>query len=213
MKQINYLLLKQSTNLKEIGFWEQLDVPKEYYNVPNNFKILEYDKFPTVTPNLENFRLREKAKLTDCLSSFMPTPSIGLFVSKKLQNLVSNFLLEGIKFYPSTIVKTDDTTIDSYSFLHVVDQYHGNINYEKSIFVDFSEDDEPEVDIKEEDKIFLPDCVEPRKIVLKTKIDLFRQPYDVSILVSEDLRKAIEAEGITGVEFDNRIGTEFYLDE
>ncbi|WP_299460876.1 DUF1629 domain-containing protein [uncultured Microscilla sp.] len=213
MKKVDYLLLKHSTNLKEIGFWEQLDVPEEYYNVPNNFKILEYDKFPEVSPNLENFRLREKANLTDCLSSFMPTPSIGFFISKKFQGLFNDFLLEGIRFYPTTIMKADGTTIDSYSFLHVVDQYHDNINYEKSVFVDFSEDDEPEVDIKEEDKIFLPDCVEPRKIILKNEVDLFRCPYDTSTLVSTKLKSTIEQEGITGVEFDDRVGIEFYLDE
>ncbi|WP_299466026.1 DUF1629 domain-containing protein [uncultured Microscilla sp.] len=213
MKKINYYSISYSTNIKEIGTWKQLDPPSEYYNVPNNLKTLETREFPKTTPNLKGFTLKNKAVLTDCLSPFFLDPSLGLFISKKFLELINLYKLEGTKTYPTTIITFDDLVIDSYSFIHVIHQYYQNIDYEKSIFVDFSEDDEPEVKIDEENKVFLPDCVEPRKIVLKTKIDLFRQPYDVSILVSEDLRKAIETEGITGVEFDDRIGTEFYLDE
>ena len=36
---------------------------------------------------------------------------------------------------------------------------------------------------------------------------------DIDILVSEELKAAIEEAGITGVSFDGRIGCEFYTEE
>lgn len=214
MKQLNYFSLILNTDLKEIGVWKQIDVPEKYYEIENNFKIFDYSQsFPNDIPNLKNFRLKTGAKKTGVLSADMIAPSLGLFVSSEFKDIVSTHITSGIKFYPTTILssKGDKVTHD-YNFMFLIDDYHHKINYDNSKFVDFTEDDK-EVQLTEEEKKDFPGFYEPKEIVLTTKIDLFRAPYSTEILVSEDLKKHLNDNNITGIEFEEFDKTKFFLEE
>lgn len=59
MKRITYYSLQEATESEKIGSWPQLDAPKRYWKVENIYnKVLDYRKFPEVTPNLDNFTLK-----------------------------------------------------------------------------------------------------------------------------------------------------------
>lgn len=203
--------LRNSTNSKEIGVWEQLNVPKNYYKVENNFTILDNaSEFPETAPNLENFRIKTGAKLTDVLSAEMIHSSTGLFVSSKLAKIIKNYKTSGIRFYETSLVSKGDVRTD-YEFMYFIHDYYDMIDYDKSEFVDFTEDDAI-VEIKEEEKRDMPGFYEPRKITLKEDIDIFRAPYDVKILISQRLKDEFGKEKITGVEIEEFTKVQFYLE-
>lgn len=219
MKRIIYYSIQNSTENEKVGCWPQLEPPKKYWKVKNNYdEALNYRKFPEVAPNLDNFSLKAIAKRTDVLSAEMPGigSNIGMFVSEKFKNLLQNYTLKNFRFYDCKLISPFDENFDKrnepelfnfnfLNFIHTTDL----VDFKKSVFKDLKTSQM--VTVENEDQI--SPFLRPRKLFLKEKPDLFCAPYDIDILVSEQLKTAIEEAGITGIWFEDRIICEFYVKE
>ncbi len=201
MLLLQYYELKPCSDISVTGTYEQINVPMslKYYKQPNTYKILEYKSFPKNTPDLSYFPLKPGTKLTDIMSAFAPPISKGIFTGKRFYNLVKQHKMTNGKWYPASFIFEKRKIIENYQFLHLIDKPSHIINFQKSVFADFSEN-EKEVKLNPEDYDDLPDMVEPKIIVLNQTIDIFRSPYDVKILISEKLKEKMEQEKLTGFE-------------
>jgi len=216
MKKLLYYSLKHNTEWEKIGTWPQLEPPRRYWKVKNNYdEALDYRKFPEETPNLNNFTLKRTAKRTDVLSAEMPGIGgrIGMFVSEKFKSLVENYTLRNFRFYNCKLISPFDENFNKrkepelfhfnyLNFIHTTDL----IDFKQSVFEDLKTNQMVTVENEDQRDPFL----QPRKLFLKETPDLFCPPYDIKILVSEQLKTAIEESGITGVWFEDRIICEFY---
>ena len=205
--------MKLSTESEIVGTWPQLDVPKNYFKIINNFEILQFREFPSVEPNLDDFIFKRGAKLTDLLSSYLPSTSVGVFVNQKFRDLIANFKVKNFRFYNSSLIAADKDfskklAENPYFFLHLI---HVNeiIDFSQSVFEDLKTNKMSIVDKEEQISPFLY----PIKLFLKETPDLFRSPFNIALLVSEALKKAIEEANITGVWFEEFTGNEFYTEE
>lgn len=212
MRKLVYHRMRLTTESEIVGTHPQLDVPKNYFKVPNNFKILTSRHFPEITPNLENFIFKRVAKLTDLLSSYLPYTDIGVFVNEKFKDLIANFYVKNFQFYDCSLIAEDKDFIaqlaaNPYFFLHLI---HVNeiVDFSQSLFEDIKTGQM--ITVNSEDQ--LPMLSSPKKLVLKETPDLFRSPFDIDLLVSESLKQAIEEASISGVWFKEYEGNEFYFD-
>ena len=194
MSENKFYKLRCNTEFEEIGVWEQLRVPDKYWEVKNNFKGLDFWEFPSETPNLNYFCLKKGAVKTDFLSAELLSTSIGIFVSEKVKNILENHNCSGVQFYKSTLINLNDRTDFVYYFVHIIQSYRQFINPEKSIFIDFLEDEEVKIDISKP----LESPLEPKHLVLKDSFDIFRNPGSVDLIISEKLKNALIDAGITG---------------
>lgn len=219
MKELVYYSLHHNTEWEKIGVWPQLEPPKRYWKVENNYdKALDYRKFPEVAPNLDNFSLKRAAKRTDVLSAEMPGVGgrTGMFVNEKFKTLVENYTLKDFRFYDCKLLAPFNEDFDKrkepklfnfnyLNFIHTTDL----IDFKHSVFQDLKIDQMVTVENEEQRDPFL----RPRKLFLKETPDLFCAPYDTNILVSERLKAAIEEAGITGVWFEDRMSCEYYTSQ
>lgn len=213
MRKVVYYRMKLSTESEILGTWPQLDVPKNYFKVINNFEILQFREFPSVEPNLDNFIFKKGAKLTNLLSSYLPSTSVGVFVDQKFRDLIANFNVKNFRFYNCSLITADkDFTKklaeDPYFFLHLV-YVNEIVDFSLSVFKDLKKSEM----ITGNNENQLPMFSSPKKLVLKETPDLFRSPFDVDLLVSQSLKKAIEEANISGVWFEEFKGNEFYTEE
>jgi hypothetical protein len=212
MKEIVYYKMQLSTEKEVVGTWPQLDVPKNYFKVGNNFKILGFREFPNSKPNLENFIVKNTAKLTDVMSSESPNSSIGIFVKEKIKELILSYNIKGGDFYKSTFIsknsKITKKELNDYYFLHLIECTQ-IIDFQKSKFEDLATNQMIAVE-KEDD---LPIFKRPIKLFLKEIPDIFRSPYKVEILVSESLKLEMEKTKVSGIWFEKYTWNEFYTEE
>lgn len=213
MRKVVYYSLRLSTESEIVGTWPQLDVPQKYFKVPNNFEILSSRSFPEKSPNLENFIFKSGSKITDLLSSYLPDLDIGVFVNQKFKDLILKFYIKNFQFYNCSLIAADNDftkklAADTYFFLHLI---HVNeiVDFSKSVFKDLKTGEIISVDNEEQRSPFL----RPVKLFLKETPDLFRSPFNIALLVSESLKKAIEEANISGVWFEEFKGNEFYTEE
>lgn len=213
MRKVVYYSLRLSTESEIVGTWPQLDVPQKYFKVPNNFEILWSRSFPEKSPNLENFIFKNGSKITDLLSSYLPDLDIGVFVNQKFKDLILKFYIKNFQFYNCSLIAADNDFTkklaeDTYFFLHLI---HVNeiVDFSKSVFKDLKTGEIISVDNEEQRSPFL----RPVKLFLKETPDLFRSPFNIALLVSESLKKAIEEANISGVWFEEFKGNEFYTEE
>lgn len=213
MRKVVYYSLRLSTESEIVGIWPQLDVPQKYFKIPNNFEILSSRSFPEKSPNLENFIFKRSAKLTDLLSSYLPDLDIGVFVNQKFRDLMSNFYVKNFQLYNCSLIANDkDFTKrfaeNPYFFLHLI---HVNeiVDFSKSVFKDLKTGEMISVDNEVQRSPFL----RPEKLFLKEAPDLFRSPFNIALLVSESLKKAMEEANISGIWFEEFKGNEFYTEK
>ncbi len=213
MRKLVYYRMRLSTESEIVGTWPQLDVPKNYFKVANNFEIMSSRSFSEKSPNLENFIFKRGSKLTDLLSSYLPDLDIGVFVNQKFKDLIANFYVKNFQFFNCSLIAADKKNLEQlaenpYFFLHII---HANeiLDFRKSVFKDLKTSEMISVDNEEQRSPFL----RPVKLFLKETPDLFRSPFNIAILVSESLKQAIEEATISGVWFEEFKGNEFYIDE
>lgn len=214
MKRVNYYKISNTTVSSEIGVWPQLDVPREYYDIPNNFKILQYKEFPECKPNLDGFRLRFGSILTDVLSADMINFS-GMFVSSKFKSLVEQAKVQGGRFYKVVLDSEEPPEsygdkLNQYYFFHLIDVGPNLIDYEKSEFRNILKNNQI-VKISSHDN-YHP-TKQPKKLILKYCPDILRRPYSIETLISESFLERIKTESITGLEIEPYTWVEFYEDE
>jgi len=155
--------------------------------------------------------LNNRSILTDILSE-VAFSSTGFVLNAKVKNIFSNYNLINHTYYP--IFLTKDTKIFNYYRLHIFNEdFNDNINYSESKFnvthYGFKEDtmNLQSIDdyINFKTKYKTTKDIESEFIYLSSKMkeyDMFTiYPYDNNIYISEKLKKDLEKNNITGVEF------------
>ncbi len=162
--------------------------------------------------DLQKFRMRDKAKLTNIITSAFLDRG-GLFVSQKMKDLIgNNNTLYKTFFYETHITQNENQYLYYYmNTLNAVDL----INFEQSEFVydaiigrerrkGYSvavPDYETFVRLKKECiTLRSGQTLVPEKLVLKEQYDLLREPLGISVLISESLKMKIEEAGIEDVQ-------------
>lgn len=216
MQKLVYYSMQHPTESEQIGTWPQLEIVRKYWKVKNNYEMLTSRAFPEVTPNLDTFILKRGAKRTDMLSAEMLHDSVGVLISDRFKSLLENYQVRDFRLYTCCLVSPFDENFKNrkepelfcFNFLHLI--HNRNIvDFPQSMFEDLKTNQMLTVDREEQ----LPISAYPIKIALKETPDLFRDPFGINILVSEQLKSAIEAAGITGVWFEDRIICEYYRAE
>lgn len=126
------------------------------------------------------------------------------------------------------IYKYSDITFNGYYFFHLLshfikeNQLFSLVDFDKSLFLylNYDKDEQKEMNIKNLDEYLeLRKTLElGEKIIAKkqafssyfNKLDLFRNPLDASILISQRLRNRLIEENVTGIEIKES-DIEFYL--
>lgn len=171
--------------------------------------------FPDYTPNLDGLMLAGYAKLTDFVSNGF---SARFFIlSAKAKLLFEQYNLCNHQFYSLGLYKQQKKY--EYYLLNIISDYSNAVDYEKSSFVIYQIGNSrscQEVNIESKDVFLLIDSkikkekgiswgVWSEKITLKNSLndlDFFEiGKFDSNTYISERLKNAIEAAGLTGWEF------------
>jgi hypothetical protein len=166
----------------------------------------------------------------EVLDDFMKTieinPSLGFFISPKAKEILTEYTLPNHKYYPVNIIHKKQTY--SYYFLLIALDNQA-IQYSKSIFIDWMNDDN-QLDVNSlEDLLeqkdgnpYFPETpfslipreyIREKKIVLSQLPDIYKEIFGIDFFFSENLKQRIEQEGLTGLEFKEQTKIEFYLED
>jgi hypothetical protein len=163
------------------AFPQHQEMGREYdFDAPNSVHKLPYDALPDFEPNFLTVIVHGNAKLTDLLSSAL-IRNTGYLVSPKLRALLEKFALPLHHFYPVPMMHRKKP-VAGYCWLQLPEP--------QLPLTEGSSVAEAESAI-----IALPDL---------TAVDLLRlyhPPQFAYCFVSDPLRRAMEAAGITGVRF------------
>lgn len=208
MKKLKYYTIDPATESSIVGTWKQLELKQNYFKVENNFEILESRQFPKVIPSLTTHAFKQSAKITDVLSAENLHPNIGFFISEAFKKALATFSLHNAQTYPAE--PTGKRNLPNYEFLHVIYMTPELIDFENSIFYDFTTD--KKIEVTEIKGIHQNPFINPEKLVVKKQVDLFRAVTTVNILVSETLKKQLEEKELTGIQFDEFKSFDIYID-
>lgn len=145
--------------------------------------------------NLDDFTLHTKSKVTDILSSDILSEKLGLIINHKTYLIFEQFLNEFTSDFPMSIKNM------SYHFIHVV-FCTSNIDFSKSVFIDMVNQNKPEKvkNLDEYYKRLNETYLKPQKIRLINNYDIFRLPFDRSIIISERFKDKLINNSVTGIE-------------
>ncbi|KOY87187.1 hypothetical protein AD998_14455 [bacterium 336/3] len=165
-------------------------------------------------------------KLDDFMRTIEINPSLGFFVSPKAKEILKEFILPNHRYYPVNIIHKEETY--SYYFLLIAID-NQPIQYSKSIFIDWMNDDtQLHVDslqdlLEQKDgNPYFPETpfslipreyIREKKIVLSHHFDIYKEIFGIDLFFSEKLKQRIEQEGLTGLEFKEQTKIEFYLED
>jgi hypothetical protein len=209
--------LETSTDIKEIGAYFQVKSMSEGYdyNTLNSISAMSSlgnDEVPSFIPDLENFVLKPKAKLTDIISTGYASDK-GFLISDKARSIFKIYNIDKGIYYPAGVEYKGQKF--AYSFLYVASYLIENemIDFPRSKFtekkiseiinnVSFDNFEQMMAYSRKKNPIHE---IGFEKIHLKKEIsnlDMFRIGYvDNNIIVSERLKKDLKAQGITGIKF------------
>lgn len=134
---MKYFKITQNTDSKIIGKYPQVKDLKISFHEARASQWGKIDEWKSDDdiPDLNNFLLQPKSKLTDLISNSFVIVSDGLFISQESKEVFNQFIING-SFYPSTIYKLDEKF--SYHFLKY--EYGGlsNMIWEESEFIEYN---------------------------------------------------------------------------
>lgn len=219
---MSYYKFKPATNTKETGaVYPQIQEmsPGYNYKAENSVHALSkyHSSFPEHTPNLDYFIIHNKAKPTDLLS--VAVIYGGFLISTKLKKLLEKFNLPIHKFYNARVLYKNEYY--EYYWMHVICNLTDIVDYSASSFfvyhnyshnlgyidlLSYEDLTKKKVKIKA-DNPGKTITIWAEKIVLANsfneKLDLFQVgSFDSDTYISEELKKAIENEKITGVHIE-----------
>lgn len=207
MREVKIFSLQSSTDLEIVGDYPQLEPIKKYFEVKNNYKLLNWSSFPDFEPNLDTFEFKPKAKITDFISGYDISLNVGDFISLKLASLFNNDC-GNYKLYSAKVEKSKTAEVEC-KFLHVIDIPHHEIDFENTIFINFINKEElsySQIELKKP----IP-FTRFKKLVLKREFEIMRLMGKSELYVTEDFKEKIEANNITGVEFKQYDETEVFF--
>lgn len=206
---MEYFLISNSTNLKEIGHYIQCKGMPDGYNYkwfeqPNSMTNLTNDSFPDFEPDLV-FELEKKAKLTDIVSTSNISAK-GLLMNEKTKNIFEQCNLGQHKFYPATVIYKNEK--HQYFWLHILNLRIEDINLKESKFYksEFGFDKLGYLSFNGYEEAFRiareTDCfIRPEKIIMnKNYINIFYLPISNSIYISNNLKTILDKNNINGME-------------
>jgi hypothetical protein len=199
MKQIQLYFIRNETDTSIIGHFQQLEAPVgEKYNPKSKYNFHELDsrRFMDSNPELDVFGLHKYSEITDFLGSQL-APRIGFFLNEKVKKILESFVIVGGRIYEVNIQAKPDVL--SYYFLHLIHDYYGIIDFPKSKFENFVTNEKVFFDTKQEE---IGPFIKPKEIVFKNVPDIFRAPYDINVLISENLKDAFVSNNIKGISIE-----------
>ncbi|HYH69012.1 MAG TPA: hypothetical protein VD866_30235 [Urbifossiella sp.] len=149
------------------------------YAAPNSIRRLTHDALPDFEPDLGTAVLHGHARLTDLLSS-APFSGVGYLVSGRLRAVLEGFALPTHRFYPLAVTHRN-RPVEGYAWLHVPGA--------QLPLTDSSTVAEAEAAIDAAG-------MAPLDLLKLTRPSRFAYCY-----VSDPLRGALAAAGVTGVRF------------
>jgi hypothetical protein len=215
---MKYFKITQNTDSKIIGKYPQVKDLKINFHEARASQWGKIDEWKSDDdiPDLNNFLLHPKSKLTDCLSNNFVFETSGLIMSSKCKQILDSFSVNG-KFYTATVYKSDEEIYYDYYFLHYEMSSISKINFKKSSFIEYNistlevgnivlvedfEDYKEKVEslrVSKNDEIALWDLF-PKSIHLNHAYDLTPM-FKLGLICNENIKKVIEENQLTGFDF------------
>lgn len=200
-------LLKPAVDTVETGRTYPAVQSYDDYNFKayNSMHTLRTGMFPEHTPDIR-FKLSPGAKLTDLLSQAAISGN-GLLLSKRFKELIEYFNIADHVFYPAIV--ESDGIVHEYYWLHVV-WMEGTffVDYKTTKFnvTRFGKIIEPiEISSYEDLKnkaiaLNRKAMIYAKEIVMRLpKFDIFPKPINGGLIITEKVKRQIEASNLTGV--------------
>jgi hypothetical protein len=207
MKQIKLYFIRNETNSNIIGHFQQLEAPVgKKYNPKSKYNFHELDsrKFMDSNPELDIFGLHKYSEVTDFLGSHL-APRIGFFFNDKVKKILEAHIIKGGRIYEVEIQAKAEVL--SYYFLHLIHDYYEIIDFPKSKFENFVTNEKVSFDTEQEE---ISPYIKPKEIVFKNVPDIFRAPYDINVLISENLKDVFVSNNIKGINIEEYKYIKFY---
>ena len=218
-----YFVVEDSAEARVVGDYPQChSFVKEFTKKENELFNQIYDdlygkdhKIPDSSiRRLDGYKLSGRAKLTDCLShvkSFVP------FVNEKALNVFTRFNLGEYRIIPGMVLCKKKML--EYYFIYQHTYTKGRIVWPKCEFVYWRNKEQLTFSFQTAQEYYDSDyylSLSPKKIVLDKNFPKDFDMFWVSGLgfkyfVSEELKTALEADNITGIEFNE--STEIVIEE
>jgi hypothetical protein len=205
---MEYYEVSFNTEDLNVGKYPQIiDAHPGYdFSSPRSYKKLNYYEFPEKKPDLNGLLIDAKANLTEILTCQGVTYSAGLFVSKKIKNILEKSNIVNYKYYP-VILHYGDLQLDNYEFIHVVEA-EDIIDFKMSEFVLLdtqsllTQPESIEINSMEEWNEKYPVYYRDKKrnislnnVKLLDTFDLFRLLYSNKLYISNKLKSELETFG------------------
>jgi hypothetical protein len=216
---MNYYYLRKS--FKDIGSapMQIKDMSNGYeFGAANSLRKLTFFTKPAFTPNLQYFVLAHKAKVTDFIqNSFIS--AYGFLISQKAKSIMVNFNLPQHIYFIAGVMY-HKKMLGDYYWLHLLEEDTHLIDLAESSFYlqnkglydDWYENEVEPADFKSMEEFELKDKeiagsrrhIRPYRLSVKAN-SLNRDLYIFTFMrsqyiISENLKNALEAEKITGIE-------------
>ncbi len=209
---MEYFILTQNTDSKIIGKYPQVKELRIDFHAAkaSQWGIISQWKSEDDIPDLNNFLLQTKSKLTDCLSTNFVTENYGLFISQKCKEVFNQFTING-SFYPSTIYEFDKK--QAYVFLWYEYGAKSKIDCKASVFIEYQTIEEeygeivPIEDFEDYKVKFRKLYTEKEGWDIVPKVLKFKEYFDITpafsigLICNEKVKNAIEKSHLTGFLF------------
>lgn len=206
-----YYILKPSLDEKETGkaYPAVVSYPDYDFDGPRSIHKIRSDHFPDFVPDLR-FKLARGAKLCDIMTE-AASSFTGLLISTKIFNILNDFYICPHRYY-DVMIETK-TGVEKYYFLHLVWKEGVNIiDYKNSEFV-ISEFGNIMHNVKissYEELLSKQKEIGRFKMISFTKtkyysspFDLFINPINLKIIITEQLRQKLIDEKISGLHIES----------
>ena len=235
MKKLNYFEFEFKFNEDEgflggklfskytADFENPSNIGNIFANPPQSNGYSADKKIPNEEIIFYDFLVDENAlRLDDFMETSDVNRSFGFFVSPRLKDIISEYDLSDHRYYPVNL--KFENKLHPYYFLLISSENNG-VNYPKSKFVDWYDEDKVIPINKYEDllkeninsennrKFWSVKEVEENIIVFDKKLDIYQALTitNSSFYFSERLKERLEKEGITGMWLHPTDTPEFYL--
>lgn len=201
---MDYFVLKTSSELAAVGAVPQLHDFKSERPYDRNYSRL-YKDFLSEALCMDDFKMQEEAKKTDLMSSAYLSLN-GFFLSKRLEQVLRNYLVPHSKFYQGTYYHLGEP--HPLAFLQLLD--YDQLDFPESSFqLKGAEEKEVRAEsldaLREWQSKLNRAPRRPRILPLRLKLngcpDLLKVPLTGDFVVSQRLRETVANKELTGFRF------------
>ncbi len=210
---MKYYSITRSDDIKIVGRYPQTNFRKGYNPKLNGCFNVEENTFPDFVPNLE-LELHPKSLITDYL--YVINLPFGIIINEKMKSIFSNFKLPRHHFYKVKVYHKD-IILKYYWFHYIIDDFWNFLSKENSYGEVKKMINSVKYIVNKQVKIISKEQIVKEKYQLKGtdlltvgKISMNKEfpMYDFyrldclsyNTVISENLKKALEGNNITGME-------------